>query len=118
MKQGVRSYLDEARWREESYIPSMEEYMKVALISTQYLALMTNSLVGMGEVATKEAFEWISSDPKMLKASQIICRLMDDVLAYEVFFINQDLFRYRFNVIWVPQSLKWFHLSTIFLVPS
>ncbi|GLT50329.1 hypothetical protein SLA2020_238210 [Shorea laevis] len=45
--------------------------------------LITNSLVGMGEVASKEAFDWISNDPRMVKACAIICRLMDDIVSNE-----------------------------------
>ncbi|GLT69694.1 hypothetical protein SLA2020_418250 [Shorea laevis] len=37
----------------------------------------------MGEVASKEAFDWISNDPKMVKACAIICRLMDDIVSHE-----------------------------------
>ncbi|XP_042404086.1 beta-eudesmol synthase-like [Zingiber officinale] len=33
----------------------------------------------MGLVATKEAFEWVASFPKIIKASSMICRLMDDL---------------------------------------
>ncbi|KAL2529077.1 Tricyclene synthase [Forsythia ovata] len=35
---------------------------------------------GMGELATKEAFEWISSEPLLVRASSIICRLMNDMV--------------------------------------
>ncbi|GLT97888.1 hypothetical protein SLE2022_154320 [Rubroshorea leprosula] len=79
MKKTMKAYLNEAKWRQEVYVPPIEEYMQVALISSAYPMLITNSYVAMGEVATKEAFDWISNDPKILKASTIICRLMDDI---------------------------------------
>ncbi|GLT48483.1 hypothetical protein SLA2020_221050 [Shorea laevis] len=83
MKRAMKSYFDEAKWRQEGCIPPLEEYMQTALISTTYPMLITNSFVGMGEVATNEAFDWISKEPKMLKACTIICRLMDDIVSHE-----------------------------------
>ncbi|GLU14901.1 hypothetical protein SLE2022_314420 [Rubroshorea leprosula] len=83
MKRIVKAYLAEAKWCQESYVPLMEEYMQVALISSTYPMLITNSLVGMGEVATKEVFDWISNTPQMLKASTIIGRLTDDIVTHE-----------------------------------
>ncbi|GKV35339.1 hypothetical protein SLEP1_g43620 [Rubroshorea leprosula] len=83
MKKIMKAYLDEAKWRQEDYVPLIEEYMQVALISSGYPMLITNSYVGMGEVATKEAFHWISNNPKILKASTTICRLMDDISSHE-----------------------------------
>ncbi|GKU94691.1 hypothetical protein SLEP1_g8145 [Rubroshorea leprosula] len=83
MKQTIKVYFREAKWREEGYVPPVEEYMQVALISCGYPMLITNSLVGMGEVATKEAFDWISNDPKMVKACSIVNRLMDDIVSRE-----------------------------------
>ncbi|GKV15766.1 hypothetical protein SLEP1_g26518 [Rubroshorea leprosula] len=84
MKKIVKAYFEEAKWCKEGYVPPMDEYMQVALISSAYPMLITNSFVGMGEVATKDAFDWISNNPKMLKASTIICRFMDDITSHEL----------------------------------
>ncbi|KAJ4718963.1 Terpene synthase [Melia azedarach] len=73
----------EAKWFNESYVPTIEEYMEVALISVCYLMLATISFVGMGDIATKESFEWISSNPKIVRASSVICRLMDDIVSHK-----------------------------------
>ncbi|GKV35343.1 hypothetical protein SLEP1_g43624 [Rubroshorea leprosula] len=83
MKKTMKAYLDEAKWCQEDYVPTIEEYMQVALVSSGYPMLITNSYVGMGEIATKEAFDWISNDPKILKACATICRLMDDIVSHE-----------------------------------
>ncbi|GLU07984.1 hypothetical protein SLE2022_249200 [Rubroshorea leprosula] len=80
IKRVAKAYLVESKWREEGYVPLLEEYMKNALISSSYPMVATNSYVGMGNVASKEAFEWISNDPKILMASAIICRLMNDIV--------------------------------------
>ncbi|CAL9144349.1 unnamed protein product, partial [Musa hybrid cultivar] len=38
----------------------------------------------MGEIATKEAFEWITSFPKIVQASAIIGRIMNDITSHEL----------------------------------
>ena len=56
----------------------MEEYVPVALVSSGYALLFTTSFVGMGEIVTKDALEWLLGDAKMVTASTIVCRLMED----------------------------------------
>ncbi|CAA2961961.1 (-)-germacrene D synthase [Olea europaea subsp. europaea] len=82
MKKLVQAYFEEAKWTYSKYTPTLEEYMKAALVSTAYMMLSTTSLVGMGELVTKEAFDWISSEPLSVRASSIICRLMDDMVGH------------------------------------
>ncbi|XP_050365371.1 (-)-alpha-pinene synthase-like [Argentina anserina] len=81
MKDQARSYFNEAQWLHEGRTPSMEEYMSVATVSISYTFLTTISLLGMGEIVTKEAFEWLAHDPKIVRASNIIFRLMDDIVS-------------------------------------
>ncbi|XP_044494132.1 (-)-germacrene D synthase-like [Mangifera indica] len=83
MKTLVRNYFIEAKWYHENYVPTMDEYMTVALVTSTYQMLATNSFVGMGDVATKEAFEWSVSNPKLLRAASVICRLMDDIASHK-----------------------------------
>nr|ANA91932.1 terpenoid synthase [Paeonia lactiflora] len=83
MKNQVNAYFMEAKWCSKQYVPTMEEYMQVALVTSAYTMLATTSFVGMGEVATKETFEWISKEPRIAKASAIICRLMDDMVSHK-----------------------------------
>ncbi|GLU07978.1 hypothetical protein SLE2022_249140 [Rubroshorea leprosula] len=82
-KRAAKAYFVESKWREEGYVPPFEEYMKNAQISSLCPTLVTNSYVGMGNVASKEAFEWISNDPKMLIASAILSRLMNDIVSHQ-----------------------------------
>ncbi|KAG5523020.1 hypothetical protein RHGRI_034987 [Rhododendron griersonianum] len=82
LKDMVRVYLIEAKWYHDGYVPTMEEYMPVGKLSAGLRSLATASLVGMGEVATKEAFDWVISDPLIVEASGVIGRLMDDVVSH------------------------------------
>ncbi|XP_062011925.1 (-)-germacrene D synthase-like [Rosa rugosa] len=83
MKRQVRAYHAEAKWLHKNYTPTMDEYMEVALVTSAYSMLATTSFVGMGDIVTKDSFEWIFSDPKIVKASSVVCRLMDDIVSHK-----------------------------------
>ncbi|KAL6318343.1 hypothetical protein AAG906_039435 [Vitis piasezkii] len=70
MKNQVQAYFAEAKWFHEQHIPTMEEYMSVAL--------------SRSEIASKEAFDWVISDPKIIRASTVIARFMDDMTSHKV----------------------------------
>ncbi|KAK8479548.1 hypothetical protein V6N11_016757 [Hibiscus sabdariffa] len=70
MKQQSQVYYAEAKWLHENYIPTIEEYMPIALVSCGYLNLTIASLVGMEDNITKETFIWAFNDPKILRASK------------------------------------------------
>ncbi|GMY31546.1 sesquiterpene synthase 2-like, partial [Fagus crenata] len=83
MKLLVRAYFDEGKWFHQDYVPTMEEYMHVALKSSGYPMLTAVSFLGMGDIVTKEAFDWIFSNPKIITASSVIGRLMDDIQSHK-----------------------------------
>ena len=99
MKKVVQAYFEEAKWCSEGYFPKVEEYMQVSLVTTCYHMLATASFLGMGKIADKQAFEWISNYPKTVKASQVICRLMDDIVSHEVQYILILMHDYKFIVL-------------------
>ena len=72
------------KWLQVQQVPTMEEYMPVALVTSAYSMLATTSLTGMGDAVTKESFDWIFSKPKIVRASAIVCRLMDDMVSPKV----------------------------------
>ncbi|KAF9666910.1 hypothetical protein SADUNF_Sadunf16G0277800 [Salix dunnii] len=84
MKNQVRAYYLESIWFHQKHTPTMEEYMAVAMVSSGYAMLAATSFIGMGSVVTKDSFEWLFSGPKILKASEIIARLMDDIVSHKV----------------------------------
>ncbi|KAG5596803.1 hypothetical protein H5410_038035 [Solanum commersonii] len=87
MKKLVRAYFQEAKWYHGNTIPRMEEeYMKNGIESSTIPNLATTSWLGMGDEATKEAFEWITTEPPILVASSIIGRLLNDIGGvYDIF---------------------------------
>lgn len=87
MKNQAKAYLKEEKWFHEKYVPAIEEYMSLALETCAYRLLTTTSFIGMGDVASENAFEWLNRDPKILRSSKVICRLMDDIVSREVNFV-------------------------------
>ncbi|OIT34738.1 germacrene c synthase [Nicotiana attenuata] len=84
VKKLARAYFKEAKWLNAGYIPTCEEYIENAIVSNTFMALGTLSLIGMEELITKDIFEWITSEPSIVRASSTICRLMDDISDHEV----------------------------------
>ncbi|XP_061340524.1 (-)-germacrene D synthase-like [Gastrolobium bilobum] len=83
MKRLAQAYFAEAKWLSSNYTPSMEEYMDVAQVSSAYHMLTATAFIGMGDIATEKAFQWLTNDPKIVNSSKIIGRLMDDIVSNE-----------------------------------
>ncbi|WKA11651.1 hypothetical protein VitviT2T_029130 [Vitis vinifera] len=83
MKNQARAYFHEAKWLHEGRIPTVEEYMSVAQVSSGDSMLTITSFIGMGKIVTKEAFDWVITNPKIVTASSVISRLMDDITSHK-----------------------------------
>ncbi|GAB4843508.1 hypothetical protein Ancab_013470 [Ancistrocladus abbreviatus] len=74
-----RAYLQEAKWFHKKYIPNYDEYFANAIVSSACTFVRVGSYLGMEEIAKREAFESIKTNPKATRAAGIIGRLMDDI---------------------------------------
>ncbi|KAL3747663.1 hypothetical protein ACJRO7_016461 [Eucalyptus globulus] len=84
MKNLVRAYFAEAKWFHLNHVPTMEEYMPIALTSAAVELLLVTSLLGMEDFVTKDAFDWLLYDnSKMVKAVKLVGRLMDDIAGHK-----------------------------------
>ncbi|KAH0449970.1 hypothetical protein IEQ34_020662 [Dendrobium chrysotoxum] len=83
MNKLAHAYFDETRWGNEHYIPSMQEHLRISLLSCAYPMLFCASFVGMYEVIPSNAFEWVTAFPEIVKASCFICRVMNDITSDE-----------------------------------
>lgn len=83
MKKLAESYFEEAKWLNKNYKPTFKEYMELSLKTTAYSLLTSISLLGMGDMVTNEVLEWVSRRPKIIKASTIICRFLDDIASHK-----------------------------------
>jgi (-)-germacrene D synthase len=81
--------MSEARWLNVNYIPTTEEYMNTSTISSGYPVLATTSYIGMGNIATNDIFNWVTNNPKIVNAAAVHCRLRDEIVSSEVFFLSK-----------------------------
>ncbi|MED6186493.1 hypothetical protein PIB30_067180 [Stylosanthes scabra] len=78
----AEAYLVEAKWCNEDYVPTYDEY-KVNGTMSSSLQLHIVAFVGLGEFATKQVFDWIFSNPTIIKAVSLIGRLKDDLASHK-----------------------------------
>ncbi|KAJ8428541.1 hypothetical protein Cgig2_003789 [Carnegiea gigantea] len=85
MKILCQAYLQEAKWCHEKYVPTYDEYIDNGYVSCGYPFGIVASFLGMGEIATKEAFEWARQNPmpKAVKALSTTNRLMNDMESHK-----------------------------------
>jgi len=76
--------MTEARWLNNNYKPTLEEYIRVSSESSGYVFMATTCYIGMGDSATEDIFKWVSNNPKIINAAIVIGRLMDDIVSNEV----------------------------------
>ncbi|KAK9674001.1 hypothetical protein RND81_12G204300 [Saponaria officinalis] len=76
-----KEYMQEAEWCHQNYVPTYEEYMKNALVTSPYPLGTIASFLGMGEIASEEYFRWASQKPipDIIRAASTILRLMNDM---------------------------------------
>ncbi|KAJ4841303.1 hypothetical protein Tsubulata_050537 [Turnera subulata] len=82
-KNQTQSHLTEARWLSDNYVPTLEEYRRNGVYSSTYPLLAAATFCGLGELGSKEVFEWLLNDPKIMVASSDLARLIDDVIGHE-----------------------------------
>ncbi|KAL6659804.1 hypothetical protein ACP70R_002633 [Stipagrostis hirtigluma subsp. patula] len=76
-------YLDEAEWSNENHEPNFKEHVEVSVMSSGYPTLAVMVLVGMGDMVTKETFEWAIGVPDMVSASGEVARFLNDIASYK-----------------------------------
>ncbi|XP_045827383.1 alpha-copaene synthase-like [Trifolium pratense] len=78
----AKSYLVEAKWCNEGYIPTYDEY-KANGIKSSAFPLLLLSFVGLGEFSNKELLDWIFSNPKIISATSTIAKIADDIASHK-----------------------------------
>ncbi|MED6123450.1 hypothetical protein PIB30_049299 [Stylosanthes scabra] len=78
----IESYMVEAKWCHEGYIPTYNEY-RYNVTSTLYQAL-TIIFIAFGGFATKQTLHWISNNiPPIFQASSVVARLTNDLASHK-----------------------------------
>ncbi|CAL4931146.1 unnamed protein product [Urochloa decumbens] len=83
-KMDIEYYLKEATWSNQRYKPSFKEHVDLTSVSSGLPMLVPVVLMGLGHVATKEAFEWALSMPDVALASGEVGRFLNDLASYKL----------------------------------
>ncbi|KAG6523855.1 hypothetical protein ZIOFF_013742 [Zingiber officinale] len=76
--------IKECKWRDDNYVPKLEEHVRVSIKTVGYACFYCAFLSGLEEaVATKDAFEWFASFPKIIEAGATIVRITNDIASME-----------------------------------
>ncbi|XP_004294317.1 PREDICTED: (-)-germacrene D synthase-like [Fragaria vesca subsp. vesca] len=78
----VRAYFQEAKWFKQNYTPTMDEYMEVEL-NTSFFAFSTTVFLGLGAIVTEDSMDWVFDDPKIVKATSVVGRLLNDIVGHK-----------------------------------
>ncbi|KAG8502908.1 hypothetical protein CXB51_000530 [Gossypium anomalum] len=79
----VNNYQVQVKWSHEGYVPTFEEYKSIATKTATYDSSIPISFIGIGKVAAIEAFKWLGKEPKIMKALDVIGRLMNDIVSHK-----------------------------------
>ncbi|XP_074310134.1 putative sesquiterpene synthase [Silene latifolia] len=82
MKAVCRSYMQEAKWCHENYVPTYDEYMKNAIGSSGYKYMPTVVSVGTTDIR-KDGFEWINQPSKAILAACVMTRILNDISSHK-----------------------------------
>ncbi|KAJ9565335.1 hypothetical protein OSB04_001301 [Centaurea solstitialis] len=95
----IKSYMTQEKWNKQGYTPPSEEYLSVALVSIGIIMTITSSFVGMGDFVTDESFKWILNKPLILHYSNVISRLLDDIVSHKRKVQTRMLFKKITNLV-------------------
>ena len=85
--------------------------MGIAMVTIGVPVLTIMSFIGMRETATKEVFDWLLQNPKIVRATYIIIRLMDDMASHKVQWNNTSYWYLDINPIKIK---KIYYISISF----
>uniref|UniRef100_A0ACD5Z977 Uncharacterized protein n=1 Tax=Avena sativa TaxID=4498 RepID=A0ACD5Z977_AVESA len=77
------NYLQEAEWFHQNDKPKFKDQVKVSTICSGAPWACVGLLVGMGDTATKEAFEWALGCTDAIKACAVVTRFMNDLASFK-----------------------------------
>ncbi|CAN6825794.1 unnamed protein product, partial [Brassica oleracea] len=82
-KANVKANFEHAKWAHAAHLPSFEEYMEVAEVVIGVYVILAGYFICLGKMATKEAYEWLKSRPRLVKSISVRGRLMNDITGLE-----------------------------------
>ncbi|KAK3023440.1 hypothetical protein RJ639_042684, partial [Escallonia herrerae] len=86
-----KAYLVEAKWYNNGYIPTLEEYMNNAWISISAPVMLTHCYFSSTDCITEEALECLEKCPNIIRWPAVILRLIDDLATSSLEFGLTDI---------------------------
>lgn len=80
----ARKNLELVKWARGGHVPTFEEYIDSGGAEIGVYAAIACSIMGVGDIGRKEAFEWLISRQKLVRTLAAKSRLMDDLVDFEV----------------------------------
>ncbi|XP_068667929.1 alpha-terpineol synthase, chloroplastic-like [Aristolochia californica] len=74
-----KAYLKEAKWYNEGYMPTLDEYIENAVISISGSVMLGNAYFSLKANITDETLRSLVNLPEVIKWSSLILRLCDDL---------------------------------------
>lgn len=81
------SYLQESKWFHHNCKPTFKEQVKVSTLSIGPRITVTAMLMGMGDEATRDAFEWALRGDTAVMTFGRITRFLNDIASFNVEFV-------------------------------
>ncbi|ANM57869.1 Terpenoid cyclases/Protein prenyltransferases superfamily protein [Arabidopsis thaliana] len=85
----TKAYQEIAKWARTGHVSTFDEYMKVGVLTAGMADYAAYCFIGMEDINEKEAFEWLNSNPLIIKHLTAMFRLANDVGTYEVHCISK-----------------------------
>ncbi|KAL0799335.1 hypothetical protein Bca101_054510 [Brassica carinata] len=79
----VKTSSEHAKWAQAGHLPSFDKYMEVAEVDIGVCVVLASYFMFLGKMATKEAFEWLKSRPRLIKSLCVRSRLVNDITGLE-----------------------------------
>ncbi|XP_018451249.2 putative terpenoid synthase 7 isoform X3 [Raphanus sativus] len=104
LKAVVKANFEHAKWAHAAHLPGFEEYMEVAEVEITVYAALAGCFMSLGKMATREAYEWLKSRPRLVKSISLRGRLMDDITGLEEERTDHKCSQLLYEAIWSYQT--------------
>ena len=84
-------YLREAVLSSKKYRPSFKEHEEISIMTSGLPMLTLVTLMGYGDVASQEVFEWVDRVPGMVRAGSQVTRFLNDMSSYKVYMLANKI---------------------------
>ncbi|EOA37735.1 hypothetical protein CARUB_v10012518mg [Capsella rubella] len=82
-KRMMRSNLELAKWARTGHLPSLDEYLDVAGVEIAIYFTLAGILLAMDNINKEEAYEWLISRDKLVRAMSTKARVVNDMFGYK-----------------------------------